>query len=115
MWTLLWVHFLSLDEQMETRTTGLNELRLCLSDDTKSVSRIGGSAPRLDYTSNYLDRYRYLCPISHKHLPTVGDREVSVFVRAGFQVSDDDTQFPNIGIAVCCICQRNRFVVTADA
>ena len=76
----------------------MSERRLYLSDNQTSDSRIGGAAPRLDYEPGYLDRYRYLCTIGHAHLPTVDDQDVSVFVRNGFLVTEDDSRYPNLGI-----------------
>lgn len=76
----------------------MSKTRLYLSDNPRTGSRIGGAAPALDYEPGYLDRFRYLCTIGHAHIPTVDGQDISVFVRNGFLVTDNDTRFPNIGI-----------------
>ena len=76
----------------------MSEIRLYLSNNLRSGSRVGGPAPALNYEPGYLDRFRFLCTIGHAHIPTVDGQDISVFVREGFLATDDDNRYPNIGI-----------------
>ncbi|MBB5953633.1 hypothetical protein FHS29_000203 [Saccharothrix tamanrassetensis] len=66
--------------------------------DTSTGSRAGGAAPAcLALEGDLLDRYDYVLTIGAGVAPWSGGRELSVLLRRGFTVGDDDVEYPDIG------------------
>ncbi|MEU4804895.1 hypothetical protein [Actinosynnema sp. NPDC023587] len=67
--------------------------------DTPTGSRVGGRAPEcLGGGSDLLDRYDYLLTLGADAAPWSGGREVSVLLRKGFTIADNDVEYPGIGV-----------------
>lgn len=65
-------------------------------------SRVGGNPPACFHRpelARYLDTHRYLLTLGDEFSMLTGGYDLSVLLPAGFTVSDDDTRYPDIGIA----------------
>ena len=76
----------------------MKEVFLYLSHNLISRSRVGGRAPDIEYKEGYLEKYSFFLTISHDEIPTVGDLDISIFVKRGYLVTGDETRFPDIGV-----------------
>lgn len=68
------------------------------SVDTDTGSRIGGNPPACFDSDQILDTHDYLLTLGAATAEWLGDREVSVFIRRGFAIGDDDLEYPDIGV-----------------
>ena len=67
------------------------------SSDSKSGARIGGRPPQVFAGQAILQTHEYLLTLEAHTTPWLGARELSVFIRRGFSIGDDDLEYPDIG------------------
>jgi hypothetical protein len=81
-------------------TPVLAERRLVVVPGPSPVgSRAGGAPPAcLEGRADLLAGHRYLLTLSPVDVPWLGDQECSVFVRCGFSVYGDESDWPEIGL-----------------
>ncbi|MBX9149628.1 hypothetical protein ACWGK5_01270 [Rhodococcus qingshengii] len=68
------------------------------SSDSKSGARIGGRPPQVFAGQAILHSHEYLLTLEAHTAPWLGARELSVFIRRGFSIGDDDLEYPDIGV-----------------
>ncbi|PSR42869.1 hypothetical protein C7T36_12230 [Rhodococcus sp. AD45-ID] len=68
------------------------------SSDSEVGARIGGHPPQVFDGQPILQTHEYLLTLAAHTAPWLGDRELSVFVRRGFSIGDDDLEYPGIGV-----------------
>ncbi|MDV8065322.1 hypothetical protein R4P64_02270 [Rhodococcus sp. IEGM 1366] len=66
--------------------------------DSDGGSRIGGRPPQVFGGQTILQTHEYLLTLGAHTAPWLGARELSVFVRRGFSIGDDDLEYPGIGV-----------------
>ncbi|RAZ32684.1 MULTISPECIES: hypothetical protein [Microbacterium] len=68
--------------------------------DAVSGSRLGGKPPSVLLNDPLLHTHDYLLTLAAETAPWLDDRELSVFVRRGFEIGDADDHYPDIAVAV---------------
>ncbi|WP_259118133.1 hypothetical protein [Rhodococcus erythropolis] len=68
------------------------------SSDSEVGSRIGGRPPQVFAGQPILQTHEYLLTLEAHTAPWLGARELSVFIRRGFSIGDDDLEYPDIGV-----------------
>ena len=69
-------------------------------DPSDSVigARIGGHPPLVFAGQPIVQTHEYLLTLAAHTVPWLGARELSVFIRRGFSIGDDDVEYPDIGL-----------------
>ncbi|MDH6283726.1 hypothetical protein [Prescottella agglutinans] len=70
------------------------------SSDTNTGPRVGGRPPACFDSDPIVEEYDYLFTLGAGTAGRLGNREVSVFLRRGFTIADDDLEYPDIGVRV---------------
>ncbi|MGG7100144.1 hypothetical protein [Rhodococcus sp. 24CO] len=79
--------------------TLVDTLRLGVdSSDSEVGARIGGRPPQVFAGQSILQTHEYLLTLAAHTAPWLGARELSVFIRRGFSIGDDDLDYPDIGV-----------------
>lgn len=68
------------------------------SGDSESGDRIGGRPPQFFAGRQILQTHEYLLTLAAHTATWLGGRELSVFIRRGFSIGDDDLEYPDIGV-----------------
>jgi len=68
------------------------------SSDSEVGARIGGRPPQVFAAQPIFQTHDYLLTLGAHTAPWLGERELSVFIRRGFTIGDDDLEYPNIGV-----------------
>ncbi|WP_092804795.1 hypothetical protein [Rhodococcus globerulus] len=68
------------------------------SSDSEVGSRIGGRPPQVFAGQPILQTHEYLLTLEAHTAPWLSARELSVFIRRGFSIGDDDLEYPDIGV-----------------
>lgn len=68
------------------------------SIDSEVGARIGGRPPQVFAGQPILQTHEYLLTLGTPTAPWLGARELSVFIRRGFTIGDDDLEYPDIGL-----------------
>jgi len=68
------------------------------STDTNTGSRVGGRPPACFESDPIVEAYDYLFTLGAGTAAWLGSREMSVFLRRGFTIADDDLEYPDIGV-----------------
>lgn len=66
--------------------------------DRADGARLGGAPPSVIETHPLLQTHRYLLTLPAGCAPWTGSREVSVVLRAGFSIDDEDIVYPDMAI-----------------
>ncbi|MFE5874112.1 hypothetical protein ACFQ6H_02580 [Rhodococcus sp. NPDC056506] len=68
------------------------------SSDSAIGARIGGHPPQVFAGQPILQTHEYLLTLAAHTATWLGERELSVFIRRGFSIGDDDLEYPDIGV-----------------
>lgn len=75
------------------------EFYFSLDAEANGASRVGGNPPEIfPHGEDYLNKYNYFLTISSEHMPALGGKHLSIFLRRDFSNVDEDTAYPNIGV-----------------
>ncbi|RDI18553.1 hypothetical protein DEU38_120122 [Rhodococcus sp. AG1013] len=66
--------------------------------DRREGSRVGGNPPRCFAGDTLVETHDYLLTLAASAAEWLLGRELSVFVRRGFTIGDDDLEYPDIGV-----------------